>query len=191
MDLMNVLLGCLAGLGAMSAAFWLALIIWTFRDMRSRSRDIFAQILAALLVAVLFVPGWVIYWMLRPKETLAEAYERSLEEEALLQGIEEALVCPGCGTRVQGEFVVCPNCHTKLKKPCQNCGRALNLRWGVCPYCSAPALGGVQVTQPQPIALPANDVTMAVPALRRAQRAPLPEPVEPLELPPESPTDAS
>ena len=192
MDLSNVLLGCLAGLGAMTAAFWLALIIWTFRDMRARSRDIFAQILAALLVAVLFLPGWVIYWMLRPKETLAEAYERSLEEEALLQGIEEMLVCPGCGTRVQGEFVVCPNCHTKLKKPCQNCGRALNLRWGVCPYCSAPSLGGVQLpAQPQPAALPASDVTMATPALRRAQRTPLPEPmVTPEPPPPESQTDA-
>jgi endonuclease YncB( thermonuclease family) len=54
MDLSNVLLGCLAGLGAMTAAFWLALIIWTFRDVRARSRDIFAQILAALLVA----QGW-------------------------------------------------------------------------------------------------------------------------------------
>ncbi len=194
MDLTNVLLGCLAGLGAMSAAFWLALIIWTFRDMRSRSRDIFAQILAALLVAVLFLPGWVIYWMLRPKETLAEAYERSLEEEALLQGIEEALVCPGCGTRVQGEFVVCPNCHTKLKKPCQNCGRALNLRWGVCPYCGTPSLGGVQLpAQPQQVALPAADATVATPTLRRAQRTPLPEsePVIPPEPPSESQADAS
>ncbi len=186
MDLTNVLLGCLAGLGAMTAAFWLALIIWTFRDMRSRSRDIFAQILAALLVAVLFLPGWVIYWMLRPKETLAEAYERSLEEEALLQGIEEALICPGCGTRVQGEFVVCPNCHTKLKKSCQNCGRALNLRWGVCPYCGAPSLGGVQLpAQPAQPTLP--EATIATPVLRRAQRAPLPEP----EPPSESQVDAS
>src|SRR5512136_996242 len=152
MDLTNVLLGCLAGLGAMTAAFWLALIIWTFRDMRARSRDIFAQILAALLVAVLFLPGWVIYWMLRPKETLAEAYERSLEEEALLQGIEETLVCPGCGTRVQGEFVVCP-------------------------YCGTPSLGGVQLpAQPQQPALSAAETTAAAPALRRAQRAPLPEP---------------
>jgi RNA polymerase subunit RPABC4/transcription elongation factor Spt4 len=189
MDLSNVLLGCLAGLGAMTAAFWLALIIWTFRDMRSRSRDIFAQILAALLVAVLFLPGWVIYWMLRPKETLAEAYERSLEEEALLQGIEEALVCPGCGTRVQGEFVVCPNCHTKLKKSCQNCGRALNLRWGVCPYCGAPSLGGVQLQpQPQQPALTAGDATVAAPALRRAQRAPLPEP-EPVVTPEPPPSE--
>src|SRR5512145_2220115 len=98
MDLTNVLLGCLAGLGAMTAAFWLALIIWTFRDMRSRSRDIFAQILAALLVAVLTLPGLLIYLILRPKETLAEAYERSLEEEALLQSIEDVEHCPGCGS---------------------------------------------------------------------------------------------
>jgi RNA polymerase subunit RPABC4/transcription elongation factor Spt4 len=190
MDFTNVLLGCLAGLGAMTAAFWLALIIWTFRDMRARSRDIFAQILATLLVAVLFVAGWVIYWMLRPKETLAEAYERSLEEEALLQGIEEALLCPGCGTRVQGDFVVCPNCHTRLKKPCQNCGRALNLRWGVCPYCGTPSLGGVQLpSQAQQPALSAGDATLTAPALRRAQRTPLPEP-EPVttsEPPPSEP----
>ncbi|NTU62775.1 MAG: zinc ribbon domain-containing protein [Chloroflexi bacterium] len=195
MDLTNVLLGCLAGLGAMLAAFWLALIIWTFRDMRARSRDIFAQILAALLVAVLFLPGWVIYWMLRPKETLAEAYERSLEEEALLQGIEEVLACPGCGTRVQGEFVVCPNCHTKLKKSCQNCGRAMNLRWGVCPFCGTPSLGGVQLqSQPQQPMLSAGDTTIAAPAVRRAQRTPLPEPepIETLEPPPsEAQADAS
>ncbi len=175
MDLGSIVLLFVAMVGAMVAAFWLALIIWTFRDMRSRSRDIFAQILAALLVAVLFVVGWVIYLMLRPKETLAEAYERSLEEEALFQGIEEVLACPGCGSRVQGEFVVCPNCHTKLKKSCQSCGRALNLRWGVCPYCGAPSVGGVQLPaqpQPQPVqSQPQAEATVAMPSLRRAQRA--------------------
>ncbi len=168
----------LAFVGAMTAGLWLALIIWTFRDMRSRSRDVFAQILAALLVAVLFLPGMVIYLVLRPKETLAEAYERSLEEEALLQGIEETLVCPGCAMRVQADFVVCPACHTKLKKSCQGCGRALNMRWSICPYCATPALGGVPV---QAAAQP----TQAAPAVsggffRRAQRAPEP----PAETPP-------
>jgi hypothetical protein len=181
MDLSSILLAVLAFLGAVVAAFWLTLIIWTFRDMRARSRDIFAQILAALLVAILFLPGVVIYLLLRPKETLAEAYERSLEEEALLQGIEEALVCPGCGSRVQGEFVVCPSCHTKLKKSCQHCGRALNLRWSVCPYCSTAVLGGVQVQ--------ATEAVPAVPAvtggfLRRAQRAP-----EVTETPPPPPSE--
>jgi RNA polymerase subunit RPABC4/transcription elongation factor Spt4 len=186
MDISSILLGCVAIFGAMGAAFWLALIIWAFRDMRSRSRDIFAQILAALLVAVLFVLGWVIYFMLRPKETLAEAYERSLEEEALLQGIEEVLACPGCGARVQADFVVCPACHTRLKKPCQGCGRALNLRWGVCPYCGTPAVGGVQMQAQSPSA----ETTVSMPTLRRAQRAAEP-PSSETPSPPEPQADAS
>jgi predicted amidophosphoribosyltransferase len=60
---------------------------------------------------------------------------------------------------------VCPSCHTKLKKPCQNCGRALSLSWSVCPYCSTPVLGGVQ--------LQATEVNPALgPGRRVAQRAP-------------------
>ena len=50
----------------------------------------------AVMVAILNVPGLLIYIFLRPRETLSEAYERSLEEEALLQEIEEKPVCPGC-----------------------------------------------------------------------------------------------
>jgi hypothetical protein len=34
--------------GAFFLAFWVSLVIWTFRDVRSRSRDIFAQLLATL-----------------------------------------------------------------------------------------------------------------------------------------------
>ena len=145
MNIESIVLAILAFIGAVLAAFWLTLIIWAFRDMRSRSRDIFAQILAAMVVAILNLPGVAIYLLMRPKETLAEAYERSLEEEALLQGIEEALNCPGCGNRVREDWLVCPNCHTKLKKSCTNCGRALSLRWNVCPYCGTPAVAGVQL----------------------------------------------
>ena len=68
--------------------------------MRSRSRDTFAQLGSLLLVALLTIPGLIIYLLIRPRETLSEAYERSLEEEALLQEIEEKPTCPGCGQRV-------------------------------------------------------------------------------------------
>ena len=84
----NILLFAITAIGAVSAAMWLGLILWTWRDMRQRSRDSLAQIAAALMVAVLGIFGIVIYVMLRPQETLSEAYERSLEEEALLQNIE-------------------------------------------------------------------------------------------------------
>jgi len=124
--------------GAVIAALWLALVLWTLRDMRARSRDPLAQAAAALMVAVLSIFGLVIYLMLRPRETLAEAYEHSLEEEALLQGIEEKPVCPGCGRPANAKWQVCPSCHTRLKKPCIACGEMLELPWNVCPYCATP-----------------------------------------------------
>lgn len=122
-------------LGALLAALWLSLIIWAFRDMRARSRDPFAQILAALLVAALPGVGVVIYLILRPPETLAEAYERALEEEALLQEIEERPACPGCSRTVDPNWILCPYCHTRLKKACPDCNALMELNWNLCPYC--------------------------------------------------------
>lgn len=121
--------------GGVTVALVCGLAIWTFRDMRARSRDILAQILATLLVLVLPVIGLIIYLMLRPRETLAEAYERALEQEALLQAIEEPEVCPGCGQRVKSDYLFCPSCHTRLKRACPRCDRPLHLRWALCPYC--------------------------------------------------------
>jgi RNA polymerase subunit RPABC4/transcription elongation factor Spt4 len=123
--------------GAFFLAFWVSLVIWTFRDVRSRSRDIFAQLLATLMVMVFNLPGLLFYFILRPQETLVEAYERSLEEEALLQDIEERQVCPGCKRKIQPDFIICPDCHTRLKKSCPNCRRLLHLKWNICPYCGA------------------------------------------------------
>jgi len=125
----------IALLGAYLVAFTVGLIVWTYRDIRSRSRDGLVHLLAVLLVLVFNLPGLLLYYLLRPGETLTEAYERSLEEEALLQGLEERLVCPGCKQAVEPDFLLCPNCSTKLKRQCPNCGRLLNLKWNVCPYC--------------------------------------------------------
>ena len=126
---------------AFLSALWLSLVIWTFRDMRARSHDVLAALLATLLVAVLNLPGIVIYLILRPSRTLAEAYEQSLEEEALLQEIEDKRICPGCGRHAQEAWLVCPNCYTKLKKPCAHCGQLLDLPWNLCPYCATPVEG--------------------------------------------------
>jgi RNA polymerase subunit RPABC4/transcription elongation factor Spt4 len=128
-------------LAAWGTALWVGLVIWTFKDMRARSRDPFAQIMAALMVAILTVPGWLIYLMLRPRETLAEAYERALEEEALLQEIEERPACPGCSRPISDDWKVCPHCHTRLRKNCQECSRLIELQWNLCPYCGTMAVG--------------------------------------------------
>ena len=135
-----ILIGA-AFFGAFLSALWLSLVLWTFRDMRARSRDVFAQILAALVVGVLTLPGLVVYLILRPPRTLAETYEQSLEEEALLQEIEDKRVCPGCGRHANEDWVACPNCHTRLKKTCAHCGKLMDLPWNLCPYCATPMEG--------------------------------------------------
>lgn len=127
--------------GAFLAALWLALVIWTWRDIRNRARDPLAQALAVLVVAALNLPGVLVYLILRPSRTLEEEYQRTLEEEALLASIEDQALCPGCERRVKDDWQVCPNCHTKLKKSCQFCGRLMELPWNICPYCATPVEG--------------------------------------------------
>ena len=127
--------------GAFLAALWISLIVWTYRDIRTRARDPLVQTLATLLVAVLNLPGILVYLILRPPRTLEEDYQKTLEEEALLQALEDLPLCPGCERRVKDEWQVCPNCHTKLKKNCENCDRLMELPWNICPYCGTPAAG--------------------------------------------------
>lgn len=126
----------IAGFVAFGLAVWFSLVVWTFIDIRSRSRDKLVWVFATLLV-FLFAPfGLVVYLILRPHETLMQAYERSLEEEALLQEIEERPICPNCRHRVESDWRICPICMHKLKDVCLNCDRLVELDWAVCPYCT-------------------------------------------------------
>lgn len=122
--------------------FWISLVVWTFRDVRARTQDFLTQVLATLLVAVFFVFGLFIYMILRPRQTLAEVYERQLEEESLLAEMTERQTCNNCHARVEGDFQVCPSCGQKLKRPCPKCERLLELRWTFCPYCASNMGGG-------------------------------------------------
>ena len=120
---------------AFAVIFWLALIFWTWRDVRSRTQDTVLQITATLLVAVFNLGGLFIYLIVRPRQTLAELYERQLEEESLLAEMTERQTCPTCHYRVENDFQACPSCGTKLRRPCPRCERLLELKWNVCPYC--------------------------------------------------------
>jgi RNA polymerase subunit RPABC4/transcription elongation factor Spt4 len=127
--------------GAFLAAFWFSLVVWTYRDARARARDMLGRILAVLVVAVFFLPGLVVYLILRPPRTMEEEYLNTLQEEAMLQAIEDSQLCAGCGRRVKEAWIICPNCQTKLKKPCHQCGKLMELPWNLCPFCGTPAPG--------------------------------------------------
>jgi RNA polymerase subunit RPABC4/transcription elongation factor Spt4 len=127
--------------GAFLAALWLSMILWTAKDIRSRSDERLAQILAILIVALLTIPGLLLYLLLRPQRTMEEAYQSSLEEEAMLASLAGRLACPGCARQVEHDWRICPTCSTLLRKSCADCGRMLDLSWNVCPYCGRAVAG--------------------------------------------------
>lgn len=118
---------------------WLSIIVWVYRDIRDRTRDLGLQVLAVFIVMMFFpgfnIPGLALYLMLRPRETLEEAYTRSLEEEALLRDIGDEGVCPSCRRFVERTWRVCPFCQTHLKDVCRECSQLLSFNWVACPHC--------------------------------------------------------
>lgn len=75
--------------GAFLLALWGSLIFWTYRDANARLKNPVRRWLAVLVSVVLFIPGVVIYLLLRPTRTIEEEYLVTLEEEALLKAIEK------------------------------------------------------------------------------------------------------
>ncbi len=134
-EIKNILTYALSFGIAFLAALWLGLILWVFRDIRSRTRDPLMIILSILFVVVLFIPGIFIYLLIRPKKTFEQKYLDAIEEEAILREIGTSEKCPSCGHNILDEWIFCPYCHTKLKKKCVHCGKPLELPWNLCPYC--------------------------------------------------------
>ncbi len=119
------------------ALLWLAVVFWTVRDAHQRLANPALEVGAGLLVLGFFLPGLWLYLILRPRLTLAERYERSLEAEAVLSELADRANCPQCARRVQDDFVVCPSCKYRLKEPCAKCARPLSFAWIACPGCGA------------------------------------------------------
>jgi hypothetical protein len=120
-------------------AIWLSLVFWTFADSRRRIGD--PLLVTCASAASLFFPflGTIVYAIVRPPEYLADVHERELEiaaAEARLAQVE-GLHCPHCDFEVEKTFLRCPSCLRKLKEPCTTCGRPLDQRWKICPYCEA------------------------------------------------------
>ena len=91
-------------------AIYLAMVFWTVRDAQQRTENQILPYLAGLMVVILNIFGLFLYLIIRPKETLGEAYERQLAEESLLAEAEQRVVCPNCGKLIRPEWNICPFC---------------------------------------------------------------------------------
>ncbi len=124
--------------GGYLGIIWLASIVWTYRDISSRTRDPISQLVGVAIAVTLPLVGLPVYLVLRPSDTLQANYDRRLEQEAILSDLHAVSVCPNCRRPVQDDFMVCPHCRTGLKEPCADCGQLLLHAWQFCPHCATP-----------------------------------------------------
>ena len=124
-------------IGSYLFLIWVASVLWAYRDIRSRTRDIASQVIGMSIIILLPLVGVPAYLIARPRETLREAYDRQLEQEAILSDLHAVPTCPQCQRPVEQDWAICAFCSHDLKEPCGACGRLLQNAWRHCPYCSA------------------------------------------------------
>jgi hypothetical protein len=115
-----------------------ALVYWTYSDARRRITD---PMLVGCATAASLFPfiGTIVYLIVRPPEFLDGVHERDLEiaaAEARLSSVRQH-TCPHCDFEIEPTFLRCPSCLRRLKEPCTVCGKPLDPRWKICPYCEA------------------------------------------------------
>ena len=130
---------------------WLALVYWTYSDAHRRIAD--PMLVACATAASLFpFVGTIVYLIVRPPEYLADVRERELEIAAAQARIAnlEHQHCQYCGFEIERTFLRCPSCLRRLKEPCAVCGKPLDPRWKICPYCEAEVGQPVEGTRRRP-----------------------------------------
>src|SRR5258705_2260376 len=80
------------GAGLYVLFLYLAMVFWTVRDAQQRTENPILPYLAGLLVVVLNVLGLFLNLIVRPRETLGEAYDRQLADEILLAEARQRVV---------------------------------------------------------------------------------------------------
>ena len=165
---------------------WLACIWWVLQDMRRRHEEpAMAYVAAGAMVLaspVLFPLAVVVYRILRPGRTLAEARELALTERLEELDAEEQLSCPGCSRAVEDDWLVCPACRTRLAHRCRNCGRTMGLDWSLCAWCGNEFGSGVMPDRlPQPARRARRGEVRRLPSGDETDRLPRRTAAEPLE----------
>lgn len=137
-----------AWVAAFGIALWVGLIFWVVRDSKKRGHETVIHFFSFLLVTLLFLPGVLVYILIRNPKTIEEEYQQALEEEMMLASINQVEKCPGCDRITEKDWLACPTCHTQLKRKCDACQSIVELNWTICPKCLAST--AVQKSPPSP-----------------------------------------
>ena len=149
---------------------YLALIAYTYLDAKRRLED--PVLIGCATVASLFpFLGTIVYSILRPPEFLEDTKERKLEIRAAELRVRqlEDTSCPNCEYPVERDYLRCPSCGARIKDPCDSCGKPIDPRWRVCPYCETPTGNAPEPPQRQAQSTPPSAAKGRTAAARPAR----------------------
>lgn len=122
-------------LGFVLVVFWLFIIGWVWVDSGERTSKKGLRVGYVLLAVILFIPGLVIYLVIRPSETIEEIYWADLERRYLKYETADLGDCPKCGSQLFPGYVHCTNCGYTIKSRCPQCNLLVNKDHKYCEFC--------------------------------------------------------
>jgi hypothetical protein len=112
-----------AGFVALAALlFWIAVVVWVYRDAESRGMN---GVLWVLVVFFVHLIGLLIYFLVRSEHP----------RKSPQAGPAPGPACPNCGKPVERDHTYCAACGDRIQPKCPKCGRDIQPGWAVCPYC--------------------------------------------------------
>ena len=117
------------------ALIWLWIIIWTARDIISRTSNLFYQLIWVLSVIIL-TPIWIfIYFLIRPQYTKSEREYNNMVLNSEKNKKSKKINCKSCWYNLKKSFKICPICAENTWFICSGCDNKVNPNWEKCPYC--------------------------------------------------------
>ena len=139
--------------GGALVIFWIAVLIWVYRDAERRKMN---GVLWGLLVFIGNLVGLIIYLIVRnesrsaagppvpanavgpgnkPAPATAPALTSSPTPPALTPVPCGPPSCPKCGKPADAKHAFCPFCGESLRPTCPKCGKDVERDWKACAYC--------------------------------------------------------
>ncbi|MCX6561214.1 MAG: zinc ribbon domain-containing protein [Candidatus Aminicenantes bacterium] len=119
--------------GLLLLAFWIAIVVWVYKDAEKRGMNAIVWALVAFFVH--FV-GVIIYLLVRSEHPI-RARDSAQAGPTTVQPPAPAAPprCPKCGQTTDTRHTFCPACGERIKPVCPACGKDVQAGWKACPNC--------------------------------------------------------
>lgn len=120
--------------GVILLFFWIAVVIWVYRDAEKRRME---GVIWALIVFFTHLIGLIVYAIVRSNHPVPQSASTASPSSPPPppQASVSGPVCKSCGKPVEKDHSYCAMCGEKLHTVCAKCGKEIQRNWTVCPFC--------------------------------------------------------